>query len=201
MGVGESAPGRVRAVLTAATRQRDLARAIFESRQRASHPAPRFVSRPIERERKPRSRAGSRARAGRKGWGPRGSTLTFSLSSLLARAPPRAQVHNAAATVEPGSIPGSRLASWVAARAARERARGRVEQRPKAQPRRCRFASLAVAACGAHAHRSLRCVVPRGSRSGVEFARFSFSVGESREPPQYVRTQYPAVSRDKFARS
>ena len=52
------------------------------------------------------------------------STLTFFLSSLVARAPPRAQVHNAAATGEPGSIPGSRLASWVAARAARERARG-----------------------------------------------------------------------------
>ena len=79
----------------------------------------------------------------------------------------------------------TRLASWcgVAARAARERVGGCVEQRPKAQPRRCRFAALAVAACGAHAHRSLRCVVPRGSRSGVEFARFSFSVGESREPP------------------
>ena len=105
LGVGESASGRVRAVLTAATRQRDLARAIFESRQRASHPAPRFVSRPIERERKPRSRAGSRARAGRKGWGPRGSTLTFSLSSLLARAPPRAQVHNAAATGRAGFNP------------------------------------------------------------------------------------------------
>ena len=102
LGVGESASGRVRAVLTAATRQRDLARAIFESRQRASHPAPRFVSRPIERERKPRSRAGSRARAGRKGWGPRGSTLTFSLSSLLARAPPRSQVRNAASAGRAG---------------------------------------------------------------------------------------------------
>ena len=94
------------------------------------------------------------------------STLTFFLSSLVARAPPRAQVHNAAAT---------RLASWcgVAARAARERARGRVEQRPKAQPRRCRFAALAVAACGAHAHRSVRRVVPRGARSGVDFARLN----------------------------
>ena len=38
-----------------------------------------------------------------------------------------------------------------------------------------------------HAHRSLRCVVPRGSRSGVGFVRFSFSVGESREPPQALR--------------
>ena len=44
-------------------------------------------------------------------------------------------------------------------RGCRRQRRARVEQRPKAQPRRCRFAALAVAACGAHAHQSLRRVV------------------------------------------
>ena len=79
---------------------------------------------------------------------------------------------------------GLMCAEFLRNRGCRRQRRARVEQRPKAQPRRCRFAALAVAACGAHAHQSLRRVVPRGARSGVEFARFSFSLGESRDPPQ-----------------
>ena len=96
LGVGESAPGRVRAALAAVTRQRGARARDFRCAAAPSHPTPRFVLISIARRRKPRSRARSRARAGRKGWGPRGSTLTFSLSSLAARAPPRAQVRNTA---------------------------------------------------------------------------------------------------------
>ena len=68
---------------------------------------------------------------------------------------------------------GLMCAEFLRNRGCRRQRRARVEQRPKAQPRRCRFAALAVAACGAHAHRSLRCVVPRGARPGVEFARLN----------------------------
>ena len=102
LGVGESAPGRVRAALAAVTRQRGARARDFRCAAAPSHPTPRFVLISIARRRKPRSRAGSRARAGRKGWGPRGSTLTFSLSSLLARAPPRSQVRNAASAGRAG---------------------------------------------------------------------------------------------------
>ena len=49
--------------------------------------------------------------------------------------------------------------------------------------------------CGAHAHWSLCRVVPRGARSGVEFARFSFSLGESREPPQASRAHARSSAR------
>ena len=105
LGVGESAPGRVRAALAAVTRQRRARARDFRCAAAPSHPAPRFVLISIARRRKPRSRAGSRARASSEGGGHVGSTLTFSLSSLAARAPPRAQVHNAAATGRAGFNP------------------------------------------------------------------------------------------------
>ena len=98
------------------------------------------------------------------------------------------------------SVSSVSVRSFVRNRGCRRQRRARVEQRPKAQPRRCRFAALAVAACGAHAHRSLRCVVPRGSRSVVEFARFSFSVDESREPPQASRACTVTRARERSRR-
>ena len=105
LGVGESAPGRVRAALAAVTRQRGARARDFRCAAAPSHPTPRFVLISIARRRKPRSRAGSRARASSEGGGHVGSTLTFSLSSLAARASPRAQVHNAAATGRAGFNP------------------------------------------------------------------------------------------------
>lgn len=61
---------------------------------------------------------------------------------------------------------GLMCAEFLRNRGCRRQRRARVEQRPKAQPRRCRFAALAVPACGAHAHRSLRRIVPHGSLWG-----------------------------------
>ena len=97
---GESPRGFGRGHPTKRARARD-----FRCAAAPSHPAPRFVLISIARRRKPRSRAGSRARASSEGGGHVGSTLTFSLSSLAARASPRAQVHNAAATGRAGFNP------------------------------------------------------------------------------------------------
>ena len=59
----------------------------------------------LKEESKREKSAPSRARASSEGGGHVGSTLTLAVSSLVARAPPRAQVHNAAATGRAGFNP------------------------------------------------------------------------------------------------
>ena len=126
LGVGESAPGRVRAALAAVTRQRGARARDFRCAAAPSHPTPRFVLISIARRRKPRSRAGSRARASLEGGGHVGSTLTLAVSSLVARAPPRAQVRNAAATGRAGFDP--RLSARVRGVVSRREPRGDQNQ-------------------------------------------------------------------------